>query len=76
MLCLAEEVIFPYGGHVLERFSNLKRLGDEEEVVRSEGKMKGVFFALNSSVEEQLPAKSVVKGCKVLFKKTMWVCDR
>ena len=67
MLCLAEVVIFPCGGHVLERLSTLKWLGDEEEVVRSEGKTKGVILALNSSVEEQLPAKSVVKGCKDPF---------
>ena len=57
MLCLAEVVIFPCGGHVLERLSTLKWLGDEEEVVRSEGKTKGVILALNSSVEEQLPCK-------------------
>ena len=56
MLCLAEVVIFPCGGHVLERLSTLKWLGDEEEVVRSKGKVKVVFLALNSSVEEQLPA--------------------
>ena len=37
--------------------------------MRSEGKMKGVILALNSSVEEQLPAKSVVKGCKDPFSK-------
>ena len=64
MLCLAEVVIFPCGGHVLERLSTLKWLGDEEEVVRSDRKVKGVIMALNSSVEEQLPAKSVVKDCK------------
>ena len=69
MLCLAEVVIFPCGGHVLERLSTLKWLGDEEEVVRSEGKTKGVILALNSSVEEQLSAKSVVKGCKDPFSK-------
>ena len=49
--------------------STLKWLGDEEEVVRSDRKMKGVFLVLNSSVEEQLPAKSVVKGCKGPFSK-------
>ena len=69
MLCLAEVVIFPCGGHVLERLSTLKWLGDEEEVVRSDRKVKGVIMALNSSVEEQLPAKSVVKGCKDPFSK-------
>ena len=67
MLCLAEVVIFPCGGHVLERLSTLKWLGDKEEVVRSEGKTKGVILAPNSSVKEQLPAKSVVKGCKDPF---------
>ena len=41
MLCLAEVVIFSCGGHVLERLSILKWLGDEEEVVCSEGKTKG-----------------------------------
>ena len=71
MLCLAEVVIFPCSGHVLERLSTLKWLGDEEEVVRSDRKVKGVIMALNSSVEYQLPAKSVVKGCKDLFQKTM-----
>ena len=69
MLCLSEVVIFPCGGHVLERLSTLKWLGDEEKVVRSEGKTKGDILALNSSVEEQLPAKSVVKGCKDPFSK-------
>ena len=43
--------------------------------MRSDRKVKGIIMALNSSVEEQLPAKSVVKGCKILFQKTMWVCD-
>ena len=69
MLCLAEVVIFPCGGHVLERLSTLKWLGDEEEVVHSEGKMKGVFLVLNSTVEKQLPVKPVVKGCKDPFSK-------
>ena len=76
MLCLAEVLMFPCRGHVLEQLSTLKWFGDEEKVVRSEGKTKGVFLALNSSVEEQLSAKSVVKGCKDPFLKTMWVCDR
>ena len=69
MLCLAEVVIFPCVGHVLERLSTLKWLGDEEEVVRSDRKVKGVIMALNSSVEEQLSAKSVFKGCKDPFSK-------
>ena len=44
-------------------------LGDEEEVVRLDRKLKGVIMALHSSVEEQLPSKSVVKGCKNPFSK-------
>ena len=64
--------VFSRWAYVLERLSTLKWLGDEEEVVRSDRKVKGVIMALNSSVQEQLPAKSVVKGCKDPF---MWVCD-
>ena len=37
--------------------------------MRSDRKVTGVIMALNSSVEEQLPAKSVVKGCKDPFSK-------
>ena len=48
MMCLAEVVMFPCGRHVLERLSTLKWLGDEEEVVRSDRKVKGVIMALNS----------------------------
>ena len=61
--------MFPCGGHVLERLSTLKWLGDKVEVVRSEGKTKGVFLVLNSSMEEQSLPKSVVKGCKDPFPK-------
>ena len=49
---------------------------DKEEVVRSDRKVKGVIMALNSSMEEQLLTKSVVKAARTLFQKTMWVCLR
>ncbi|KAL5463779.1 hypothetical protein EMCRGX_G032713 [Ephydatia muelleri] len=44
-------------------------LGDKEEVVLSDRKVKGVIMGLNSSMEEQFPTKSVVKGCKDPFSK-------
>ena len=72
MLCLAEVLMFPCGGHVLERLSTLKWLGDEEEMARSEGKTKGVLLALNSS--RIAPWKSNYPrnlGCKDPFSKNL-----
>ena len=76
MLCPAEVLMFPCGGHVLERLSTLKWLGDEEEVVRSEGKTKGVFLALIAPWKSNYPQNLWSRAARILFHKTMWVCNR
>ena len=77
MLCLAEAVIFPCGGHVLERLSTLKWLGDEEEVVRSDRKVKGVIMALNIAPwKSNYPRNLWSRAARILFQIAMWVCDR
>ena len=57
-------------GHFLEQLSTLKLLGDEEEAVSSDGMVKGVFSALNSSAEEQVSDESAINGYMESFSKT------